>query len=284
MKILKAITSGFSRSVKASKQIFVVWLINTLAIALLIVPFRNILVAQAGSSMAPEMLRGGTDLAYWLDAMPDLGGSFAAFLIGLLVLLGVIWLLGVFLAGGLFETLRANRRGVTMSEFFRASARLFFPYLWVTLIVFGFIIASALLLIAVPIMIVQGGAGNEVLVMKISVVTKYLFVALLLIWLLIADYSRAWLAAADKKKVFRALGYGFRATFKTFFTSFLFMVFAAGLQALLTWSGVLITTDFEPEGGGGLLLLFLITEGLLILRIYMRVFRYGGVTALYTMG
>lgn len=284
MKILKAITSGFSRSAKASKQIVVVWLINSLAIALLMVPFRNVLVSQAGNSMATELLKGGTDLGYWLDAMPELAGSLAAFLIGVLVLLGVVWLLGVFLAGGLFDTLRANSCGATMGEFFKASARLFFPYLWVTLIVLGLIIMSALLLIALPVIVMQGGAGNETLVMKISGVTRYLFVALLLIWLLVADYSRAWLAAADKKKVFRALGYGFRATFSTFFTSFLFMVFAVGVQALLTWGGVKITTGFEPEGGGGLFLLFLITEALLILRIYMRAFRYGGVTALYTMG
>lgn len=284
MKILKAITSGFGRSVKASKQILVVWLINSLAIALLIVPFRNILVSQAGSSMATEMLKGGTDLAYWLDAMPDLAGPFAAFLIGLFVLLGVVWLLGIFLAGGLFDTLRVNKCGTSMGDFFKASGKLFFSYLWITLIVLGLIIMSALLLIAIPVFLMQGGSGNEVLVMKVSGVTRYLFLVLLLIWLLVADYSRAWLAAADKKKVFRALGYGFRATFNTFFTSFLFMVFAAGLQALLTWGGVEITTGFEPEGGGGLFLLFMITEALLILRIYVRVFRYGGVTALYTMG
>ena len=285
MKILKAITSGFQRSTKASKQILMVWLINTLAIALLIVPFRNVLVNEAGNSMSPELLKGGTDLAYWLDSMPELSGPFTGFMIGLLVLVGVVWLLGVFLAGGLFDTLRANSCGVTMGDFFKSSSRLFFPYLWVTLIVTGLIIVSALLLLGIPAFIMQGGgAANEELIMKVSGILRYLFIALLLIWLLVADYSRAWLAAADKKRVFRALGYGFRATFTTFFTSFIFILVAAALQALLTWGGVTLTSGFEPATGGGLFVLFLLTGLLLILRIFMRTFRYGGIIALYTMG
>ncbi|MCA1757750.1 MAG: hypothetical protein LC649_09870 [Bacteroidales bacterium] len=285
MKIIKAITSGFQRSARASKQILVVWLINTLAISLLIVPFRNLLVNEAGNSMAPDLLKGGTDLAYWLDLMPELSGPFTGFMIGLLALIGVVWLLGVFLSGGLFDTLRANSCGVTIGDFFKASAQLFFPYLWVTLMVTGLIIISALLLLAAPAFILQGGGSlNEELVMKISEILRYVFMAVLLIWLLVADYARAWLAAADKKRVFRALGYGFRATFTTFFTSFLFILFAVALQALLTWGGVTLTSGFQPETGGGLFLLFLLTSVLLILRIFMRTFRYGGITSLYTMG
>ncbi|TFH34298.1 MAG: hypothetical protein E4G95_08440, partial [Bacteroidia bacterium] len=72
MKLIKAITSGLRRTLKASRQIIIMWFVSIVSMSILIVPFRQLILSYQGSSMAPELLSRGFDISFWLDMMPDL--------------------------------------------------------------------------------------------------------------------------------------------------------------------------------------------------------------------
>lgn len=284
MKFIKAITSGTSRTLRASKQILILWVISLLSIALLMVPFRNILMAYAGSSMATEMLAHGNDISYWIDFGSDIQNILGSFAAGLMTFIGISFLLNIFLSGGLFDKLRVTETGYRVRDFFSASAKLFFPFLWVNLLVILIILTSAFIFIGIPVLVVKGSGANEEVWMSIAKIMRFAFLFIVLIYLLVADYARAWLAASDKRNVFRAVGYGFKATFTSFVNSYLFIIVAVALQTLFVWLSITLLEGMEPQTGGGLFLLFILSQLLLIIRIYLRAFRYAGVTSLYAIG
>jgi len=284
MKLIKAITSGTRRTVRASRQILIMWFISIITISILIVPFRQFIISYQGSSLSPELISGGFDFSFWLDMVPNLSHALASFSFGMIILVLITFLLNIFLSGGLFDNLKADSCGYMPRDFFSASARLFFPYLGVNLIVILIILASGFLLIGVPIIAMNASGVEEVSRLKIMNIMRYLLIFILLIYLLVVDYARAWLAASDRRNVFKAVGYGFKATFSSFVNSYIFMVFAIALQLAFNLGAVKIMGYMEPQEGSGLFLLFIVSQALIISRIYLRAYRYAGVTSLYTLG
>jgi len=234
--------------------------------------------------MAPELLSRGFDISFWLDMMPDLANILASFSIGLILFIAVSLLLNIFLSGGLFDNLRADNCKYGARDFFSASAKLFFPFLWVSILVILIILATAFIIIGIPLIAMKSAGGDEVLIMKIMNILKYVIALMIIIYLLVADYARAWLAASDRRNVFKAVGYGFKATFSSFVNSILFMLFAVGLQVAYSMGAAKLYGVIEPQSGNGLFILFLVSQILIILRIYFRAYRYAGITALYALG
>lgn len=284
MKLLKAISSAVQRIFKASRQIIIIWLISTLTLSVLMVPFKNMVISYAGSSMLPEIMAKGFDISYWLEmgnSMKHLVSSFSA---GLMVFIAISLILNIFLSGGLFDNLRVNSCSYRPSDFFSASARLFFPYLWVNLLVILIIIASLLLIIGAPLFILRSGSGGEDTMLGVMKIFRIVMVAVMLVYLLVADYARAWLAASGRRNVFKAVGYGFKATFSSFANSYLFMLFAVALQVAFTILAAKVLDSMEPQGASGLFLLWVVSQAFIISRIYLRAYRYAGITALYALG
>jgi hypothetical protein len=146
------------------------------------------------------------------------------------------------------------------------------------------ILASVTLFVVGPILIINKSGASDSTLQSFGDIIKYFILFILMIYLLVADYARAWLAASEKRSVFRAVGYGFKALFTSFFTSYIFIILAVAIQMGYTWLSVKIMSNLNPEHGGGLFLMFIIANMIIILRIYLRAFRYGGVSALYSLG
>ena len=89
------------------------------------------------------------------------------------------------------------------------------------------------------------------------------------------------MAANDHRRVFKALGYGFRATFSSFLASVIFMALVVTIQVLFLWGGIKLMGAINPQTGGGLFLLFLTGQAVFIVKLLLRAWRYGGITALY---
>ena len=284
MKLFKAISSGTRRTLTASRQIIIIWLITITMISILVVPFRNLVIEEIGSGMTPEMLKHGIDISFFLSFGHSMNGLLSSFSVGLVLLIGVGFLTFVFLNGGLFDNLRVSTTSYSVRDFFSASARLFFPFLWVNILVILIIVASALLLIGAPVAILNIAGAEEAKIQLVIKIARILFFVILITYLLVVDYARAWLAASEKRNVFKAVGYGFKATYSSFVSSMIFMIFAVALQALLTWGGTKLIVGFDPASGGGLFILFLMSQVFIILRLFFRAYRYAGVTSLYALG
>ncbi len=284
MKLIQAITSGIIRSIRSYKAVLLIWLITFLLLSLLSVPLKNLLVQLNGNSMSTELLKEGFNISYWVELNKGLAsiGSLAG--MGTLIALLLFQLVNVFLFGGLFDSLRSNRSGFKASGFFGSGARLFGSYFVANMLVFLMILASAGLIIGLPVVIVRGTeSAGETTMFNVLKYIRIVFIVALLICLLVLDYARAWLAANDHSKVFKALGYGFRATFSSFLASLLFMAVVVTIQVLFLWGGIKLIDMFNPQKGGGLFLLFLLSQALFILKLFLRAWRYGGITELYEL-
>ena len=281
MKLAKAITVGFGRAVRSIKPILIMWIFSVVGISVLILPIKSGIITDIGSSLGTDMIKESFSIDFWtgLDtSMPLMAGI----LKGLLYLILIFFFLNVFFNGGLFDALKSNVCGYSLKDFFRTSASNFFSYLSVTLLVMLMIIFAAGLIVGLPALIASGGSGGEVGLFKSLKITRVIFLLVLPIFLLVIDYSRAWLAANNKKLIFKSLGYGFKATFGCFMSSYLFMIIIMAVQfGFLFLASKVIS--FNPTGNGGLFVLFLLSQALFIIKLFLRAWRYGGVTTLFTI-
>ncbi|HUS86776.1 MAG TPA: hypothetical protein VMW76_06015 [Bacteroidales bacterium] len=281
MKFTKAISLGLTRTIRSAKSILIIWLITFLGFALFAIPLKGSIFQALGNSYGTELIRDGFNIDFWADL-----ASVASFLPmisrGGLFLLFLFFIIYIFLNGGLFDSLRSNSCSYRISSFFGSSAKLFGSYLVATLLVVLMIIFAAGLIIGVPVLISRVGGSSDIDTMQaIYKITRIIFLFASLIFLLVIDYTRAWLAANDHKRVFKALGYGFKATFTSFFGSYIFMLLITAIQILYVWIVTRLLSGMQPSAPGGLFLLFILAQVLFFLKLVLRAWRYGGVTTLY---
>jgi hypothetical protein len=281
MKVFKALASGFCKTVKAWKGILLIWVGSLLTVSLVAIPFKAFLQSALGGSMITERLKDGIDI----EVLGDIGSGFRNLMSSLpaglfmLILTGI--LLGAFLNGGIFDSLKASGGKFSFSGFFRASSKNFWPFLLISVIVNAMIYFISVIIIGLPLVIaVNGGSGSEKIPMITAALSFSLFFLLSMLFILTADYARAWHAAQDRQAPFKALGFGFSRTFGTFLSSFPMMLLLSLVITLFTFLVMKVMTGWIPSSGGGVFLLFIISQLLFFVKSALKVWRYGSVTAL----
>ena len=281
MKIFKALASGFCKTLKAWKGILLIWLGSLLTVSLVALPVKGFLKSALGGSMITERLKDGIDI----EVLGDIGSGFRNLMsslpagLFLLILTGI--LLGAFLNGGIFDSLKASGEKFSFSGFFRASSRNFWPFLFISLIINIIIFFISVLIIGLPLAIELGGdPGSEKLPMMTAVLSFFLLFLVSLLFILTADYARAWHVSQEKQAAFKALGFGFSRTFGTFISSYPMMLVLSLIMTLFTLLVMKLMAVWMPSTGGGVFLLFVVSQLLFFVKSILRVWRYGSVTAL----
>jgi len=281
MQIFKAIKSGALRSVSTWKGILIIWFSLLLLISLLVIPMKGALRSGLGNSMITEKLADGVNIEVFAELGQIFSSLISFFASGFFLVLLAGFLLNVFFAGGLFGTLRGASGKFLSSEFFKASARNFWSFLVISLIISLIILTLLFIILGIPLGIIsQSQTDPEGSIYTVGKIAGLIFLLLLPILLLVADYSRAWQVSADNPACFKAIGYGFNQTFKTFLTSYPLMIIVLLVQILFGWFVLTAMPGMRPASGIGIFLLFLLTQLLFLIKILLRVWRYGSVTAL----
>ena len=281
MKIFLALKSGFARSVNAWKGILVYWLVSLVMVSFLVIPLKASLKAALGKSMVTEKLADGINFDILGDFGTNLHSMGSSLFAGIILLVLVAILVNIFIAGGLFSAVRNSTVKVTSMEFFSASAQKFWPYLVISVLLYLIALLLIICIIVLPVSI----AGNaesapEGTTLKVLAISGSVFVLVISILLLVADYARAWQAGRTDNACFKALGYGFSQTFRTFLSSFGLMLLIVLLQGLLALCVMKIIAGFTPSSGSGVVMLFIISQLMFALKIFLKVMRYGSVTSL----
>lgn len=281
MKIFSAIGSGFLQSVKAWKGILIIWFSSLLMVSLIALPMKGAMKSAFGKSMITDKLLGGLDV----EVLGDLGANLRSlthfFSSGLFLLLIIGILVYAFLAGGLFNSLRKTDQPFSSAEFFKASAGNFWSFLGISLIISFILGFIGFVVVGLPVSIVSqiesGAEGTPYLVALISIIV-FLFVEA--IFFLVADYARAWQVVNEKKSCFKAVGSGFSLTFRTLFSSMGVMLIMVIAQLLFSLLALKIIGPWKPVSGGGVFMLFLISQLMFFCRVLLKTWRYGSVTSL----
>ena len=281
MKIFKALASGFSRTLKTWKGILFMWLTSLLTVSLIAIPVKAFLKSGFGGSMITERFKDGLDI----EALGDLGQGFRNMLasapVTLLLLLIIGMLLYSFLTGGIFDTLKAGGRNFSGRDFFSACSGNFWSFLVIYLII-G-LLSAILMFIAIllPVSLVaQADSGSETAIYNTVIIAISFYFIIMTILMLTADYARAWQVNSGKQACFTAIGFGFGRTFRTFLSSFPLMLILVIVQILFTMAVIMFIGRWKPVTGGGVFLMFILSQILFFVRCGLRVWRYGSVSSL----
>jgi hypothetical protein len=281
MKIISAIKSGLSRSLRSWKGILIFWFISLIMVSFLIVPVRAGLNSVFGNSMVIEKLMNGINIDVLGDMGANLKSIYSSLFSGILILALAAILINVFITGGLFDALKSGSERFSSENFFSASAKKFWSFLIISAILYLIILFLILIVIVIPVSIsANSESAPEGLVFKTFAYSFSVFLVIMPVVFLVADYARAWQAARLQNACFKALGFGFRQTFRSFFSSLGVMIIILILQALLGWGVISVIAGFTPVTGGGVFLLFIISQLLFAMKIILKTLRYGSVTSL----
>jgi hypothetical protein len=267
---------------KSIKGVLAIWLSTLLLVSLVAIPMKSSINTVLGLSMITEKLKNGINLDILADFGTKLSTIFSAVFSGISLLVLSGFLLNIFFNGGLFTTLRNGEEKYSSAQFFRSAGTRFWSFLLIT----GIMSIMVLLLLLIIFSIALGIAGPpesapEGARFKAVIIGGVISVFLLPIFLLVVDYARVWQVTSSKSAGFKAIGIGFRQTFKHFISSYPVMLINMLIQALFGGFVLKFISGFGPQTGIGIFLLFLISQFLFILRISLRVWRYGSVTAMY---
>lgn len=284
MKMFKALGTGAVRSLKAYKGVIIILFFYILLISMLTIPLKGSLKTGFGNSMITELLKNGINIEVFSDLEVQFESIISYLSSGLLILVILTVLMNAFLSGGLFNSLKGSGTNLTVSEFFRSSARYFWSFLVVTVLTSLMNILLGVFIIGIPFGIALGGSsgpGTSSFIILFIGIIIYLIVILSI--LLVADYSRAWLVTKEKPACFKALGYGFSTTFRYFLSSFPMMLILVVIIMFFAWLSKRLIGLWIPATGAGALLLFIVSQVLFFGKLLLKAWRYGSVTALMEM-
>lgn len=280
MDYIRILKRGAAAAATSYRLIITMWLTALMMVLLVAVPLKSVLKGVFDRSLATERMLDGFDAGLVGDMGQSFGYLFGAATIGGLLLMLTGFLLFTFFAGGLFTRFAAAYGDLNVASFMKASARNFFPFLMLALLMTLIIFAWTALIIGVPVGImaaVTDGAMTGSNLMRIP----FLIWALgMPVWLLVADHSRRWMAATGSGRVFRAMGTGFGALKRRFMRSYGAMLTVMIVNILFFGAALWIAAWSVPESGGMIFLFFLATQLMFLIRLLLKSWRYAVVSEL----
>lgn len=278
MNIFSVLKNGALRSASAYKFLIVMWLTMLFTICIIAFPLKAELKSLFGFSMLMDTMKGGFEV----EAFGDMGVAMKHILAGtvkgglILAMMGL--LLYSFFAGGLFTRFSIGYNKFKIADYFKASARYFFPFVGTGLLVGIMIGFWTLLSFFLPLGIAQNmdkGMAFMVSFMKLSGLLWFLGMPVLL---LIADNARRWMTTTGTRKVFAALGAGFRSTFKVFLKSYCLILIILIINALLSYLTLKYVSGSVPDTGILIFLFFIAVQVLAVIKLWMKAWRYATVS------
>jgi len=282
MKIFDSIKTGCTRASRSWKGIFVIWIVSLFLVSIVALPLKSTFNSAIGKSMITEKLSNGIDVAVFADLESTFGNMVISWTTGLLILILVNFFLNAFFSAGLFSSLRSDTPSLRLSDFFRSSAKYFWSFCLISLLTDLVIMFLFILIILVPVAIsMHPGASWGSTVFIIAIVASSVFLLLTLVLLLIADFARAWQVSRERKESVGAIKQGLGYAFRTFSSSYALMILFMLIQVACIAIAIMTIGSAEPSGAKGIILLFILSQVLFVVRIYIRTSRYGAITRLF---
>jgi hypothetical protein len=279
MKLLSSLKTGILRSARSWKGVLIVWIVSLVMVSMIALPMKASFKNDLGGSMITEKLKAGINLDVFADLGSDFTNLSSYFSKGLIILMVAGFLINSFFSGGLFSSLKARQTRFSTNDFFRASSNYFWSFLVISFSMSLLIIISGFLIVVAPVCVMsQGRVISDYIVFGSGVILTSVFIFVLIVILLATDYARAWQVIQTKNVCFKAIWFGFSQSFRTFYSSYPLMLILVIIQTIYMWPVLTIISGLKPATFGGIVLLFLLSQLLFVIRILLKTWRYGSVT------
>lgn len=282
MDIRQSLGSGFSRALKSWKGIAVVWLCTVIPVMLLVIPFRSALSSGFGRSMITDSLAGGLDIRVFADLGASLKSLTSFLSSGFVLLIFISFVLNAFLTAGLFDSLKIGGPELTATRFFSSASGNFRSFLFISFIVALMILFLFVAVVIVPTIIISSSGSlserNNFLVTTASVLVMILLLPVLLI---IADTSRAVRTSDERRSGYKSLEAGINLTFNRFRPSYFIMLVIVFCQNVFGAAAFYLISLWKPMSWRGVFLWFIASQVIIFMKIFLKTWRYGSITALF---
>jgi hypothetical protein len=280
MKVYSSLKTGFSRSLRSWKGVLIVWFIMFILVSVFMYPFRSSLGSAFGTSMITEKLAAGFDIEAYADLGTTLKSLLSFLTAGFLIAYFAGFITNAFLSGGLFNSVRKESVKFSPREFFMAGSRNFWSFLIISLIITLIMGLLSGIVILIPVIIISLSENvSEKTAYIIVFIAVAFYLAIIPVFLLVADYSRARKTTNVNDSCFRALGFGFSQAFRKFRSSYILMLFLILAQIALGIIIILILPGWKPVTGSGVFLLLIISQLMFYFRLLLKTWRYASVTS-----
>lgn len=272
MNILKAIANGVAATVRKSRLVALLWVINIVYAAAVIAPQALIVQAELGHSFMGSNVRP-FDVPWLAEAALKYGGGLPAMGGGLVLGVGLFLGLYVFLNGGIIGRLLDREARPALTAFFADCARYFGRFVRLFLISLVFLVLTfgvVLRLLSALITPFIDNAWTEWTTVILS--NLHFLAALLLLSVvhMVFDYARIAVVADDERKVLKALGHALRFLRKRFFRSWaLYLLIVAGFLAG-TGAFYVVLGRFSGPTTAAVLLGFLWMQVYIVFRVWTK--------------
>ncbi len=272
MNLPKAYIKGFGKAVKSPRLIFILYLSNVLTALLIALPFRGYLQRSFGRSKLFENLLDGFDstafsnlLYYNKDGLLSILNSVGWFMLA-------YFFLSIFLGGGIIRIL--NRDKYSNAHFFSGATFNFFRFLGLSLM---FLLVQIALAIAiyVPLGFIIDGLQDK---LASEIVFYYwiggavlLHLLLFLLISMIGDYSKFYLEITNSFNIFKGFWKGIKYVFTHFAKTYFLYLFLLFLPAVVMYVYLYFEKDIKMAMGVGILIVFAMQQGFVLLRMFLRV-------------
>jgi hypothetical protein len=280
MRTFYALKKGAAKSVAAYSFILVMWLITFSVIWLVAMQLKSEFKGTFGDSMLKDTLLGGFDLGI----AGDMGNAFLRLISQLASGTGILLLAGIilysFFAGGLFTRFTTGFGNFRVSDYFKSSAHYFLPFIGIGFLMMVVIVLWTLIIIVIPVSLSGVGENGTQSLAALMIPLGICWSLGMPVLLLAADHSRRWMTTTGTRKIFKAFGAGFRSAFTSFFASYVAIFVILLINVLFGFFMVKFVTGTIPEKGITIFLFFIATQLLILIKLWLKAWRYATVTEL----
>jgi len=218
MKILSTYTTGLFKSASSLRMLILIWVLNLIMALLIAIPFYAISRSTAGSSMMPDELKSEFNFTTAMEWLRESGNITGTFLILAVCVAVVYYLMWIFISGGIIQSLDKSR--FTKKRFWNGSAKNFFRFLGVSIIILFVQLIFAVIVIAGVSAALKG--LNETAVSEDESIHWIisggaLFILFWLYWSAVSDYAKFYLLKNNSINIFGAFFRTFIFSLKSFF-------------------------------------------------------------------
>ncbi|MBM3421168.1 MAG: hypothetical protein FJY11_08540 [Bacteroidetes bacterium] len=283
MSLLSLYRAGFRKSVRSFRPIVLLWIISLAGSLLVVAPLERNIGSILDGTLASELLYDGFDIDVFADIMHAIMPALAAFSITFLLVTAILFLANTFITAGLYRILAGNwKKPYRRRIFLRGADRGFGGFLFVALATGALIVITVLLIVIVPAVILTAAGATFQVIRYTGLATGFLVILALPVFLLTADYARAMLTADKYLSPFRAMTGAARSIMKRkFFRLWIAMMLIILFSALAGFAGMKLVVYSKASAGAGLFVLLIVSQLFVFLKSWIRVFRYGTVTAIF---
>jgi len=231
MRLISTLLSGFQKTLRSGKFILLTWSVTFLLGALFAFPLKAGIKGAIGKSLILDRIKDG----FIIDVFADMGRDFSIITImglsGFLLVVFAGFMINAFLTRGIFGVLRYNTTSAGFSDFFAHSAKNYWSFLGISVLLRLATMILMLILLYIPLSALGPGRSlNHGTVVTTSVVAGICFLFIIPVFIQASDYARAWLVVHPATSFMKSLAKGFSLAFNRFFISYFYVLLLCALQ------------------------------------------------------